>query len=224
MYTLPPVRAVAVDLDGTLLDTIDEIVAAANGLLTQYGAPPLPSEQIKSFVGKGIANLVRQVLGAAGLKIDHDAAVRQFEDIYFTQLNTLTTPFEGVVDGLHAMRSNGFKLVVATNKAMRFSRVLLDGQRLTQYFDAVYAGDSFVEKKPHAMVLQSIAKDLHIRTSELLMVGDSGNDVQAARNAGCPVVVVPYGYREGHTVESLHADMIVSSFVELAKLVTIIRS
>jgi phosphoglycolate phosphatase len=223
MATLPPIRAIAIDLDGTLLDTIDEIVVAANLLAKAHGATALPSEQIKSFVGKGIANLVLRTTQAAALSVDQGAAVTQFEDIYFAQLNTVTKPFDGVVKGLEAMRAKGFKLVVATNKAMRFARVLLDGQRLSQYFEAVYAGDSFAEKKPHAMVLQSIARDLNVPTNELLMVGDSGNDVQAARNSGCPAVAVPYGYREGHSVESLHADMIVSSLAELAKLVTMPR-
>jgi phosphoglycolate phosphatase len=221
MLPLRNIKAVAIDLDGTLLDTIDEIVIAANQLLAAHRVLPLPAEQIKSFVGKGIANLVKRVIEACALPLMLEQAVTQFESLYFDCLNTTTKPYDGVVDGLARLHAAGVPMLVATNKAMRFSQVLLDGQGIAHFFQAVYAGDTFTEKKPHPMMLQNIARDLNIKPAELLMIGDSANDVQAARNAGCPVVVVPYGYREGKSVESLNADAVYANLDEIAKLVTI---
>ncbi len=213
------VKAVAIDLDGTLLDTIGEIVLAANLMLSRFKVEPLSDDLIKSFVGKGIAHLVQQLLTASDLQTQQQSAVNVFEAAYLEVVNSTVRPYPGVVDGLKIFKAAGIPMVVATNKAMLFSKALLEGQDIAKYFSHTFAGDSVEKKKPHAMMLLACAKALGVEPHQMLMIGDSANDVQAARSAGCPVAVMNYGYREGATVESLQADGVFSSIADIAKLV-----
>ncbi len=215
------VKAVTLDLDGTLLDTIPDLAAASNAMLAELGRPPLDVELIQTFVGKGIARLVERTLDAADI---FDAATRErAHEVFgrhYERLNGKhTTMYPGVREGLDVMRDQGIPLACITNKAGRFTRPLLEMQGLADYFEQIVAGDTLPQKKPHPAQLLHACAEFGIEPAEMLMIGDSVNDAQAARAAGCPIFCVPYGYNEGRDVHELDTDAVVGSLVEAADLI-----
>jgi len=217
------VRAVMIDLDGTLLDTVPDLAIAANDMLTQLGRAPLEVEAIRTFVGKGIAKLVEKTLAAShgrpATEAEFAAALAVFEKCYFAVNGKHTALYPGVLQGVKRMRSMGLPLVCVTNKAERFARPLLDRMRLTPYFKTLIAGDTLPTKKPDPAQLLHACEQLGIEPCDMLMIGDSVNDAEAARAAGCPVFCVDYGYNEGRDVRDLDIDAIVPSLFEATRLI-----
>ncbi len=217
------VDAVAFDLDGTLLDTIHDLAAAVNTLLAELGYSKLPVAVVRDLVGKGMANLLAHALPLAGAAApgaaEFDAIFARYQQIYAGLLGRHTLPFPGVVDGLLRMRADGYKLAVVTNKASRFVRPHLEAAGIDAFFDAVVGAEDAVRKKPDAAPMFLAAERMGVAASRMLMIGDSANDVAAARAAGCPVLVVPYGYREGLAVQDLAADGIVDSIADVPQRV-----
>lgn len=226
MKFTPPLRvkAVMIDLDGTLLDTIPDLAAAANGMLTELGMPALPVATIRNYVGKGIANLIERTLtnsmdGKPDPKL-FERAVPVYERTYREANGKHTTMYPGVREGLDLMRAQGYPLACVTNKSERFTLPLLDYVDLSRYFVSVVAGDTLPQKKPDPEPLWHACKQMKVEPHEMLMIGDSLNDAQAARAAGCPVFCVTYGYNEGHDVQSLDVDAIVASLVDATRLIS----
>jgi phosphoglycolate phosphatase len=220
---LLPVKAVMIDLDGTLLDTIPDLAVAANAMLRELQRPALDPALIRTFVGKGIPNLVKRTLSG---DIDGDADPALFEralPIYercYAEVNGRhTTVYAGVLEGLQRLSAAGFALGCVTNKAMRFTEPLLKQMDLAHFFSEVVAGDTLAKKKPDPAPLLYAAARFGVSPKDMLMIGDSLNDAQAARAAGCPVFCVDYGYNEGHDVRELDVDAIVGSLVEAADLI-----
>ena len=215
-------KAVLLDLDGTLLDTVGDIATAANMMRASFGFAPLDPVLIKTYVGKGIANLVARTLhdavgevGPTALKV----AVANFERQYDKCFGDTSIPFPGVVDGLGALRDKGFRLGCVTNKAGKFTLPLLEKSGLKHYFELILSGDSLPERKPHPMPLQHAAAFFDCETAELLLIGDSVNDAEAARAAGCPVFIVPYGYNEGQELRGLDCDAFIDEVPAALKFV-----
>lgn len=220
------VGGVALDLDGTLLDTVHDLAAAVNALLVDNGDRALPTERVRALVGKGMANLVRRALaesrGIAPEAIGGDeaaVALAGYQGRYAALLGRATAIFPGVLEGLDALKGLGLPLAVVTNKASRFVRPHLALAGIEPYFDLVLGAEDLPTKKPHPGPLLHVAAAFGIAPAELLMVGDSVNDAQAARAAGCPVLIVPYGYNEGEPVQGIDADGIVPSLAAAAACV-----
>jgi phosphoglycolate phosphatase len=216
------VRAAIIDLDGTMLDTIPDLTAAANLMLREMGRPPLDEDLVRTFVGKGIQNLVERVLAAAC----DGAAAEQFSralPIYercYTEVNGRhTTLYPGVREGLDALRSLELPLACVTNKSARFTLPLLEQVGLASYFSEVVAGDTLPRKKPDPLPLLHVCGRLGVAPPQMLMIGDSVNDAEAARAAGCPVFCVTYGYNEGRDVRELDVDAVVESLIEATRLI-----
>jgi phosphoglycolate phosphatase len=212
------VSAIAFDLDGTLLDTIHDLAAAVNALLAELGHPALPKDTIRTLVGKGMPNLVRRALAlatqttpAAIEEGELGDALARYQAHYAARLGRETRPFPGMVAGLERMRAMGFPLAIVTNKAARFVRPHLAQAGIEPFFAVVVGGDDLPTRKPDPGPLLHVAAAFGVPPRRLLMVGDSNNDVLAARAAGCPVLVLPYGYSEGEPVQNLDADGIVDS-------------
>ena len=217
------VKAVVIDLDGTLLDTAPDIAEAAQRMLRDLDMAPVDLEKIRSYIGNGIANLVKRALTGEMHGKPDDAlfarALPQFEKHYDEVLYRETRPYPGVMEGLNALRDAGYTLVCITNKAERFTLPLLEAMGMKDYFDLVLSGDSFPRKKPDPLPLRYAAIYYEAEPKDLLLVGDSLNDSQAARAAGCPVVLLPYGYNGGKDVREQDCDAVIESLPEVLKLI-----
>ncbi len=218
-----PVRAVMIDLDGTLLDTVPDLAIAANHMLAALERAPLDDALIRTFVGKGLARLVERVLtgdveGHADPQLFAQAQP-VFERCYAEVNGRHTTIYPGVKDGLAELRRMELPLACITNKSERFTRPLLDTTGLAPYFEQLVAGDTLPRKKPDPAPLLHACERFGVTPRDMVMIGDSVNDAQAARAAGCPVFCVTYGYNEGRAVQSLDIDAIVGSLLEATRLI-----
>ena len=215
--------SVLFDLDGTLLNTIPDLTDGVNGMRLEMGLPPLRQDIVSTYVGKGSEILVRRALQDR-LQPDEpldperlSQGMELFYQYYHTVNGDKTVIYEGVLDGLKAFRDQGVKMAVVTNKPEEFTEPLLVRTGLAAFFEHAVSGDTCSRKKPDPMPLQHACRLLNAHTHETLMIGDSQNDVQAARAADISVVAVPYGYNEGHGVQNLDADAIVSTIDEAAQ-------
>ena len=217
------IKVIMIDLDGTLLDTAEDLALAANLMLRDLGMPQQSVSTIRSYIGKGIQKLVKRTLTG---QLDGDPDIDLFakalpiyERHYAHNLNVNTYPYPGVLEGIEAMKQAGFKLSCITNKAEAFTIPLLQSTGLYNQFEMVLSGDSLPKKKPDPMPLVHICKHFDAQPHEGLLIGDSLNDTIAARAAGCHVFCVPYGYNEGHNIYELDCDAIVESLLDASKLV-----
>lgn len=216
------VSAVLCDLDGTLLDTVPDLHAAACAMLRDLGRPELPLDSIRSYVGRGIVNLVKRVL-AGSLEAAEDAkappqdALDSFRRHYARENGRNSRPFPGVLDGLENLKAQGLPLAVITNKAGAFTLPLLKSTGLAPYFDVIVSGDFLPKPKPDPMALIWACGRIGVSPADTLMIGDSVHDFRAGRAAGCHVFLVPYGYNEGLDVHDLDCDAIVSTVAEGAQ-------
>jgi phosphoglycolate phosphatase len=217
------VKAITIDLDGTLLDTIPDLTIATNAMLEEIGREPLDPALIRTFVGKGIPRLVERALAGHIDGVADAALVARalpiFERCYSKVNGRYTTIYPGVEEGLAALHEREIPLACVTNKSTRFTLPLLELVGFSGHFRHVVAGDTLARKKPDPAPLLHASGSFGIAPHEMLMIGDSLNDTQAARAAGSPVFCVTYGYNEGVDVHSLDADAVLSSLVEAAQLV-----
>ena len=217
------IRAVLIDLDGTLLDTAADLAAATNRMLAALGRPPATIDAVATYVGKGIGMLVQRAI-AGDLAGNADPALVErglpiFENAYEQESGRATRIYPGVMEGLERFRGLGLKLGCMTNKAERFTRELLRQQALEPYFDVVVCGDMLPRRKPDPLPVLWSCEKFGLSPAQVLVLGDSLNDVQAARAAGCPVFCVPYGYNEGMPVAELDCDRVVATLAEAADII-----
>jgi phosphoglycolate phosphatase len=216
------IRAVILDLDGTLIDTAGEIVEAMDRTLDDLGLARVPAQEIASMIGRGVRKLVERALAHLGApeRISLDSAVERFEAHYAQTVATHAQLFPGVIDGLEQLHEAGLKLAVVTNKPRFFTEQLLERAAIDRFFDTVVAGDDGHRKKPEGDMLAAACASMDTTPAQSLMLGDSDNDVLAARAAGCPVWCVPYGYNEGRSPDMLACDRLVATVDAAARLLT----
>lgn len=216
------VRAVAIDLDGTLLDTIPDLCGAVNLTLAEMKLPELPLDLVKTFVGKGlmahVGKSLRYVLNRDATEAEMTQALSLYRKHYAEHIADHTTIYPGVLEGLEAFRARDLSLSVVTNKWTSYTNQLLEHFRLTPYFDHVVCGDTLSTNKPDPGMMFYSAGNHGVHPREMLMIGDSGNDSRAAQAAGSPVVLLTYGYSEGEHLPDLRANAIVSTFTDIPAL------
>jgi phosphoglycolate phosphatase len=211
-----PIDAAIVDLDGTMVDTVGDFEVALGRALTDLGHVPVSRAFIARTVGKGSEYLLTRALAEAGAPADaYDAAWARYQHHYLQINGQHSAVFDGVVEGLQALRARGLRLACLTNKPTAFARPLLAANGLDGFFDQVFGGDAFERKKPDPMPLLKTCEALGTVPARTLMVGDSSNDAQAARAAGCPVVLVTYGYNHGEPVADARPDALLDRIDEL---------
>ncbi len=208
-------RSVTFDLDGTLLDTIADLAEACRRMLEELGEPPRSPAEIHSFVGKGMAVLVERCLtrGRTPSAERLQAGIDAFKRHYAAVNGNRAGVYPGVREGLRAWQAAGLRLGVVTNKPGLFTEALLERMGLDGFFAVVVSGDTTEFKKPHPEPLRHALAILGTAPGENLHIGDSKNDIEAARAAGCPVFCVPYGYNEGKPVDSADCDALVSDLL-----------
>jgi phosphoglycolate phosphatase len=218
--------AVIVDLDGTMVDTMGDFNEALGRMLRDLGLPGVAAQQVEQMVGKGSEHLLRSVLDCvlgitdkaqAAIKIEalFPAAWASYQRHYLAINGEYSAVYPGVQDGLRSLQASGLRMACLTNKPLSFAKPLLQSKQLDGFFDCVFGGDSFERKKPDPLPLLKTCEALGTSPGRTLMLGDSSNDAQAARAAGCPVVLVTYGYNHGQPVQAVDADGYVDSLVAL---------
>ena len=212
-----PLDAVIIDLDGTMVDTLGDFAEALNRMLGDLELPPIAAQHIERMVGKGSEHLLRSVLnhvlehmGKAPTAIEIEAlyahAWPSYQRHYLAINGHYARVYPGVEAGLQALRHAGLRLACLTNKPTSFALPLLRAKGLEGYFEQVFGGDSFDKKKPDPLPLLKTCEALQTAPARTLMVGDSSNDAQAARAAGCPVVLLTYGYNHRLPAQAVDAD------------------
>ncbi len=221
--------AAIVDLDGTMVDTLGDFAEALNRMLRDLALPPVSSDAIELMVGKGSEHLILSALvhvmtpagaaDAAGVQVKaqslFDRAWERYQHHYLGINGQYSAVYPGVVEGLEALRARGLRLACLTNKPTSFAKPLLAAKGLDGFFEQVFGGDAFERKKPDPLPLLKTCEALGSTPARTLMVGDSSNDARAARAAGCPVVLVTYGYNHGEPVRAVDADGFVDSLAGL---------
>ena len=224
---LPTLDAAIIDLDGTMVDTLGDFAEALNRMLLDLALPAIAAAPIETMVGKGSEHLLRLVLkhvltqaGKAPDAIEIEAlyprAWERYQHHYLAINGQYAQVYPGVVEGLQALQSAGVRLACLTNKPIAFAMPLLRAKGLDGFFEKVFGGDAFERKKPDPLPLLKTCAALGTSPARTLMVGDSSNDAQAARAAGCPVVLTTYGYNHGEPVTAVDADGWVDSLEQLA--------
>lgn len=214
-------RAVLFDLDGTLLDTLPDIAAAVDRTLLGLSLPAAGPLRVRGWVGNGVKLLMERALRHAGADpaATLQPALEAFAAHYAEDYTQRSTLYPGVAATLPALAARGLALAVCTNKPGRFVAPLLDHFGIGSYFSALVSGDTLPRQKPDPAPLLHLAGRLGLAAADCLVVGDSRNDVQAARAAGMAVAAVSYGYNHGEDIRDSHPDAVMATLAELPRLI-----
>lgn len=212
-------RAVIFDLDGTLVDTAGEIATALHAAFEELQLAPLARPAVQALIGRGVHSMVERALAQRGAGSLLQPALERFEQHYAAVVATKAELFPGAMKGLRLLEKAGIRRAVVTNKPRFFAEKLLERLKVDTMMDAVVAGDDGIPRKPSGDMLIAACRQMGCDVDSALMVGDSENDVVAARDAGCPVWCVPYGYNEGRGPETLGCDRLVADIEEAARLI-----
>jgi phosphoglycolate phosphatase len=214
-------EAVLFDLDGTLLDTAADIAEALNRAWAERGWPPIAPSAVRRMIGRGSPMLIERAAALQSRELDEVAKAAILER-FFHHYGSLeesgefkAEPYAGAAECLRALHEAGLRIAVVTNKQERFATGLLQALALSVWVNCVVGGDSCPRRKPDPAPLLFACEQLGLSPARALMVGDSKNDVQAARGAGIPVICVPYGYNEGEDPRLLPCDAFIESLADL---------
>ena len=217
------ISAVVIDLDGALLHTAPDLAEAGKRMMLDLGLPPVPEESVKTYIGNGVARLIKRILtGSMDGEPDEGLFARAkpvYEKHYAEVVSLHSRPFPDVVEGLEVLKKAGYRLACITNKAEKFTVPLLKDTGLYDYFELILSGDSLPKRKPDPLPLLHACERFGITPDRMLLIGDSINDTQAARAAGCHVFCVPYGYNRGRHVSELDLDAVVDSLLHATRLI-----
>ena len=223
------IRAAILDLDGTLVHTLGDFVEALQRMLHDLPAPythyPISAATIEPLVGKGSENLIKSLLAqvdavSGAIKNGANAAIFDLACArylhHYADVNArFSTVYPGALEGLHALQALAWPLACVTNKPTALAQALLRAKGLEGFFAFTLGGDALPRKKPDPLPLLTACERLGAPAAQTLMVGDSSNDAQAARAAGCPVWLMTYGYNHGETIHAVDADGFIDRLTDL---------
>lgn len=224
MQKFADIQAAIIDLDGTMLNTAPDFLVAINRMRAEFSLAPLDLTTITHFVGKGSENLIQRVLATdfneAEVTQHFAQAMASYQKHYLAINGNYSTLYPEVIEGLQALKAQGLRLACVTNKPIAFTTPLLVKMGLSEFFSVVYGGDSLARKKPDPLPLLQVCLDFHLAPAQVVAIGDSSNDAKAARAAGCPVLIVPYGYNHGEAVQTIDSDGIVETLLAAARFLS----
>lgn len=210
------IELVIFDLDGTLVDSIEDIAGSVNYALGEIGSEPLTLDELKRLVGAGVENLL---LKAAGIGehdiVKKDMLKNSFLSHYTLHIADKSRPYNNVIKTLVALA--GLNKAVVSNKLFSLSKSLLDKLSMLKYFKAVYGYDSCPERKPSPMPIIKLMEQFELSVNQTIIVGDSGTDIEAGHAAGIKAVAVSYGYRAVDTLRA--ADYIIDDMSEIIPII-----
>lgn len=215
-------RMILIDVDGTLVDSVPDLAWCVDRMMEHLGRAGRGENAVRQWVGNGVERLVRRALVGA-LEGEPDEAVFQeaypvFLDLYAANTSVRSRLYPGVREGLDYLKTGGYRLGCVTNKAARFTEPLLRELTLRDSFELVISGDTLPKKKPDPEPLLHAARFFGVSPGESWLIGDSVNDVRAARAAAFQVVCVPYGYNHGMDIRTAQPDAVVQSLADLKGL------
>lgn len=218
-------RLLLLDLDGTLVDSVPDLAAAVQRMLAALERPPVHQDDVRNWVGNGAARLVKRALTGS---LDGEPAAAEFARAmplflacYAEENCRHSQPYPTARATLERLAASGLPLACVTNKPADFTRPMLDQLGLAGYFGLVVAGDTVRAIKPDPAPLLHAAQFFKVPPGDALMVGDSVNDIQAARAAGMPVICVSYGYNHGRDIRLAAPDAVIDSLAELEQLLAL---
>jgi phosphoglycolate phosphatase len=206
------------DLDGTLVDTKQDLTNAVNATRARMGLPALDEQLVSSYVGDGAPTLIRRVLAPEASEEALARALEFFLAYYGEHKLDCTRPYPGVREALERLSRAGVQMAVLTNKPVRVSQAILEGLSLEGYFARIYGGNSFEQKKPDPVGVETLLAELGVERERAMIVGDSAIDVRTARNASVKVCGVTYGFQP-ETLAAEPPDVVVDSLVQLADII-----
>jgi len=217
------VESLLFDLDGTLIDSIPDITRATNSALTALNLPAANQDDLRSWVGNGAAILIKRALTD---QVDGEPdpilfkkALALFFDYYIEEVFVESTFYPDVTETLENLKARKFKIACVTNKPMQHTQALLKQSGIKSLFDYIVAGDTLTAKKPDPAPLLYACDKIGVPPRKSIMVGDSINDIQAAKNAGIPSIGLTYGYNHGIDLSQNRADILIDHFSLIQKLV-----
>ncbi|MCH1931406.1 phosphoglycolate phosphatase [Shewanella sp. A25] len=219
------IKAIAFDLDGTLIDSVPDLAVATQATLSELGLANCTEAQVRTWVGNGAKMLMRRAMtNALGREVEEavlDAAMPTFMQHYQENLEKHSALYADVHRVLQALFDAGYKLAVVTNKPYRFTLPLLEAFKLSEFFTVVLGGDTLEKMKPDPLPLTHLLSEWQLEPSQLLMVGDSKNDIFAAKAAGVASIGLTYGYNYGEDIGLAGPNAVCQQFAEILNWVAI---
>jgi phosphoglycolate phosphatase len=221
------IKLIAFDLDGTLLDSVPDLAIAADQAAQSLGFPAVSEDQVRDYVGNGADILIARALSQS-LSINPDLsdeikneARTRFDRFYEATGHQLSHLYTNVKETLDTLHRAGFILALVTNKPSKFVPHVLAQHGIDHYFSDVIGGDTFTNKKPDPMALLWLVEKHGITAKQMMMVGDSKNDILAAKNAGCLSFGLTYGYNHGEPIANTQPDFVADDIADLVKVILI---
>ncbi|WP_434360802.1 phosphoglycolate phosphatase [Parasalinivibrio latis] len=224
------VKYIAFDLDGTLIDSVPELAVAVQMAMTDLGRTPPAAEKVRTWVGNGADVLIGRALSDS-IEVDPELpdalraeARARFDFHYHNNGHEGTKVYDDVIETLQTLKASGYQLGIITNKPSQFVPDILAELGIDSLFDDVFGGDAFPVKKPDPMPLNHLREKYGLAQDELMMVGDSRNDILAAKNAGIASVGLTYGYNYGESIAISGPELVTGQFADLLTVLTGVKT
>jgi phosphoglycolate phosphatase len=223
MSNLKRPEMVLIDVDGTLVDSVPDLAWCVDEMMRELGMQVHGEQKVRHWVGNGVERLVKRALIN---KLDGEPddtlyakALPIFQDLYRDNTSKRSTLYDGVIEALEFLKGTGVQVGCVTNKASQFTLPLLEDMGIKKYFETIICGDMVERKKPDPMPLLQAAETMGADPLKSLMLGDSVNDVTAARAAGFAIVCMPYGYNHGDDIRDSNPDAVIDSMADIKDIV-----
>lgn len=219
MNKLNDIQAIAFDLDGTLVDSLPGLALAIQKMLADLSLPSVTNEQVKIWIGNGVDVMIQRTFNQVKAPESlFKQAKELFNQHYDNVIDEGTKLFPNVLSTLDVLHRNNYPMALVTNKPAQFLPVLLKTLKLDGYFSLVLGGGDVIKLKPHPTPLYQVMATFGLYHDQLLFVGDSKNDISAAKNALCPTIGLTYGYNYGESITTSNPDFVFDRFEQILTL------